>query len=62
MLQRPAHRRRGLADVAAECGFYDQAHLTREWHDLAGCTPTTWLAEEQGTVQLEPRSEVIPSR
>ena len=28
------------------CGYADQAHLTREWVALAGCTPTTWLREE----------------
>lgn len=41
--------RRGerLADIAAVCGFADQAHLTGEWRALAGCPPTTWLAEEQ---------------
>jgi AraC-like DNA-binding protein len=44
LLQRPP--RPGLADVAAVCGFYDQAHLNREWRELAGCSPTTWLAEE----------------
>lgn len=37
---------RPLADVAAEGGFYDQAHLTNEWRALAGCTPGTWIAEE----------------
>lgn len=40
-----------LADVAAAAGYADHAHLTREWRDLAGCTPTTWLAEEFPNVQ-----------
>lgn len=35
-----------LADVAARCGYADQAHLTREWVALAGCPPSTWLREE----------------
>lgn len=35
-----------LATVAQECGYADQAHLTREWVELAGCPPTTWLQEE----------------
>jgi AraC-like DNA-binding protein len=43
--------RRPLAEVAAACGFADQAHLTREWTALAGCTPTTWLREEFPFVQ-----------
>ncbi|HJT02212.1 MAG TPA: helix-turn-helix domain-containing protein [Pseudonocardiaceae bacterium] len=38
--------RPGLADVAVRAGFYDQAHLYREWRELAGCTPSRWLAEE----------------
>ncbi|MFF1608494.1 helix-turn-helix domain-containing protein [Amycolatopsis sp. NPDC058278] len=38
--------RTDLAALAAECGFYDQAHLTNEWGALAGCTPGTWIAEE----------------
>lgn len=44
-----AHRIIGhlpLAEVAATCGYADQAHLSREWSALAGCTPTTWLREE----------------
>lgn len=35
-----------LAEVALRCRFADQAHLAREWAQLAGCSPTTWLREE----------------
>jgi AraC-like DNA-binding protein len=40
-----------LADIAAECGYYDQAHLAREFRDLAGCPPSAWLAQECRNVQ-----------
>jgi AraC-like DNA-binding protein len=36
-----------LADLAASCGYYDQPHLNREWREMAGCSPTTWLVEEE---------------
>ena len=35
-----------LASLAADCGYYDQAHLAREFRELAGCPPSVWLAEE----------------
>jgi AraC-like DNA-binding protein len=35
-----------LANLAVDCGYYDQAHLTNEWRALAGCPPGTWIAEE----------------
>ncbi|WP_141576221.1 AraC family transcriptional regulator [Actinomadura sp. WMMA1423] len=30
----------GLAEAALACGYYDQAHLNREFRALSGCTPT----------------------
>lgn len=41
---------RTLADVAAVCGYYDQAHMTRDWNELAGCAPSVWIAEELPSV------------
>jgi AraC-like DNA-binding protein len=49
LLERP--ERPSLADVAVVCGYYDQAHLNREWRELAGCSPGVWLAEELPSVQ-----------
>ncbi len=40
-----------LADLAVAGGYYDQAHLAREFRALAGCPPTQWLAEEFRNVQ-----------
>jgi AraC-like DNA-binding protein len=36
-----------IAQVAATCGYYDQAHLTRDFVEMAGCPPGRWLAEEE---------------
>jgi AraC-like DNA-binding protein len=38
--------RPALAAVAAACGYYDQAHLAREWNDFIGCPPSAWLTGE----------------
>jgi AraC-like DNA-binding protein len=35
---------RNLADVAQSSGYYDQAHMTREWQALAGSSPREWIA------------------
>lgn len=41
-----ADNRLGLAHVAIQCGYYDQAHLTREWCAFAGCSPKAWMAHD----------------
>ncbi|WP_194897141.1 helix-turn-helix domain-containing protein [Catenulispora pinisilvae] len=48
-----ADRRRGLglAGLAVDAGYYDQAHLDREFNALAGCPPVAWLAEEFRNIQ-----------
>jgi AraC-like DNA-binding protein len=59
MLQGP--QRPAIADVAADCGYYDQSHLTRDFVELAGCPPGEWLASEVTYVQDGDRPEPADS-
>jgi AraC-like DNA-binding protein len=40
-----------LTELALECGYYDQAHLAREFCEMAGCSPSRWVAEELRNIQ-----------
>jgi transcriptional regulator GlxA family with amidase domain len=39
--------RPSLGAVAVAAGFADQAHMTRDWRELAGASPAAWMAGEQ---------------
>jgi AraC-like DNA-binding protein len=40
-----------LSEVAAICGYYDQAHLDRDFRDFAQTTPTAYVSERVTFVQ-----------
>jgi AraC-like DNA-binding protein len=42
----------GLAEIALECGYFDQAHLNRDFRELAGTTPGAFMdsLRESGAV------------
>jgi len=42
-----------IAQVAAACGYYDQAHLNRDFAELAGCPPRVWLDDEVPNFQYD---------
>jgi AraC-like DNA-binding protein len=39
-------RVRSLAEAAAVCGYFDQAHMNHDWKQLGACTPGEWMASE----------------
>jgi len=57
LLGRARAGRMTIAELAADCGYYDQAHLSRDFRDLAGCPPSVLLAEEFRNVQAVQEGE-----
>lgn len=58
LLERP--ERPSLAEVAVLCGYSDQAHLARDWRQLAGCTASAWMAAELPFLQDAPARSGAP--
>jgi AraC-like DNA-binding protein len=51
-------RSAGSADIAATCGFTDQAHLNREFRAFTGVSPSRWLADDDlASTPLHQRGE-----
>jgi AraC-like DNA-binding protein len=50
-----------LSDVAQTCGYYDHAHLDREFRDYAGLSPTAWLREENQNIQAGGQAQTSES-
>jgi AraC-like DNA-binding protein len=44
--------------VAADCGFYDQPHLVREFRDFSGMTPSAYVARRGPYVNHVPLDEI----
>ncbi|MFG2030164.1 helix-turn-helix domain-containing protein [Streptomyces sp. NPDC048825] len=40
-----------LAQIAADCGYYDHSHLVRDFRQYTDVSPTAWLAEECRNIQ-----------
>ena len=57
-------RRRSLADIATEAGFYDQSHLTRDFAALAGMTPAAFAADSKAIPEVrfvQDADEMVPA-
>jgi AraC-like DNA-binding protein len=48
---------RRLPEIAHGCGFYDQAHMNREFRRMAGATPVTFLQDRDSPIAEPAASE-----
>ncbi|WP_307817579.1 helix-turn-helix domain-containing protein [Nocardia acididurans] len=44
-----------LSEAAVHCGYYDQAHMAREWRELAGMPPSVWREQEEFPFVQDPQ-------
>ncbi|PRZ43012.1 AraC family transcriptional regulator [Antricoccus suffuscus] len=47
-----------IADIAAICGYADQAHLNRDFKSFTGTSPTTWLRDDPVARTNQPADDV----
>jgi transcriptional regulator GlxA family with amidase domain len=40
-----------IADIAITCGFADQSHMTRVFHDIVGTSPAAWRRRYRAGVE-----------
>lgn len=44
-----------IAEIALNCGFADQSHLTRVFHEIVGASPAAWRRRRKAGVVEAPR-------
>ncbi|MFD4367854.1 helix-turn-helix domain-containing protein [Rhodococcus sp. NPDC058521] len=46
-----------MSEIAGMCGYYDQAHMARDWRELAGMPPSEWRRSENFTFVQDWKAE-----
>lgn len=46
--------RASIAEIALNCGFADQSHLTRMFNAVTGCSPAAWRRQRRAGLLTQP--------